>query len=236
MFSLSRRFTRTSTAAVTSSSSSILLLKSSSLLVAENFSSSFLMSSMRHNSNQSADAQEINDVANCFRMAQSNRIPLGKVIHGVPPGTKTKIFKSGKGLEGYLRQFPSAFAIEKVGNDKFLLLVDERLREAGSGGNEEKDSNNGTSDATATNKDNNNKNNISAPGDISGMVCQRIRPPPSEKSLRRMEFRKMQQEKYEKKNEQREREMRDRDVNKNNAPVASSSSTASGGSQMWVDE
>lgn len=76
-----------------------------------------------------AHRAEVSDVANCFRARETNRIPLGRVIHDVSPGTKAKIFKSGKGLEGYLRQFPSAFIVEKIGNDKFLTLVDERLRE-----------------------------------------------------------------------------------------------------------
>ncbi len=76
-----------------------------------------------------AQRAEVADIANCFRAAESNSIPLGRVIHGVSPGTKNRIFKSGKGLEGYLRQFPSAFVVEKVGNEKMLTLVDERLRE-----------------------------------------------------------------------------------------------------------
>jgi hypothetical protein len=68
------------------------------------------------------------DIARCVRGAE--RLPLGRILHSVTPATKQQIFKSGKGLEGFLRSFPAVVGIESTGTDKFVTLLDERYAAA----------------------------------------------------------------------------------------------------------
>jgi hypothetical protein len=54
-------------------------------------------------------------------------LALGKVIHGVSATTKQAIMRSGKGLEGFVRQYEALLDVKVVGGEKRVFLNDTEL-------------------------------------------------------------------------------------------------------------
>jgi hypothetical protein len=59
--------------------------------------------------------------------AKGGALGLGKVINGVSAPTKQAIMTSGKGLEGFLRQFDYLFQVTILAGEKRLVLADPHL-------------------------------------------------------------------------------------------------------------
>ena len=67
----------------------------------------------------------INEIA--FHVHRNGgRLPLSKIIHSVTTNTKVAIFKSGKGLEGFVRSCPG-LSIETGGSEKVVVIRDASL-------------------------------------------------------------------------------------------------------------
>lgn len=63
------------------------------------------------------------DIAYHVQHGGNGRLLLSKVLHIVAAATKMAIFKSGKGLEGYIRSFPTMLTIDGIGQDKAIVVV-----------------------------------------------------------------------------------------------------------------
>jgi hypothetical protein len=63
------------------------------------------------------------DMAKLVKNSQGS-LPLSKLLHAVTPHTKRLIMSSGKGLEGFVAQFNTVFAVEGSGGEKMVAVID----------------------------------------------------------------------------------------------------------------